>query len=122
MSYFQTGERPSSVVYLRISHYFLLIPTFLFRTAYQSLHKASNQARLYNYIANNGLTHDWLEHYRNIDIRSNQLYINEWNQMDDISSHQLSQPYVIISFSNFEEFLLDYHPMKKYYVLKYMLN
>ncbi|CAF1674940.1 unnamed protein product, partial [Adineta ricciae] len=37
-------------------------------TAYQSLHKASNQARLYNYIVNNDLTHTWIEYYRNPDI------------------------------------------------------
>jgi protein phosphatase slingshot len=73
---------------------------FLSRTAYQSLHKASNQARHYNYIANNGLTHSWLEHYRHANIRSNQIYVNEWNQMDEILSHRsdsphLYQPYVI---------------------------
>jgi len=63
------------------------------------LHKASNQARLYNYIVNNGLTHSWIEYYRNPDMRSNQIYVNEWNQMDDILSHRsdsphLYQPYV----------------------------
>jgi protein phosphatase slingshot len=72
-------------------------------TAYQSLHKASNQARHYNYIVNNGLTHSWIEYYRNPDIRSNQIYVNEWHQMDDILSHRsdsphLYQPYVMKRF------------------------
>jgi len=76
----------------------------IYRTAYQSLHKASNQARLYNYIVNNGLTHSWIEYYRNPDMRSNQIYVNEWNQMDDILSHRsdsphLYQPYIINKFN-----------------------
>ena len=72
------------------------LSSFVFdhRTAYQSLHKASNQARLYNYIANNDLTHTWLEHYRNATIRSNQIYVNEWNQMDDIVSHRSDSPHL----------------------------
>ncbi|CAF3963023.1 unnamed protein product [Rotaria sordida] len=74
-------------------------------TAYQSLHKVSNQARHYNYIANNGLTHSWLEHYRNMDIRSNQIYINEWNQMDDILSHRSDSPHLYQPLSSDEESL-----------------
>jgi len=101
MSYFQTGERSSSVVCIEIFHKkFFYDNKFLSRTAYQSLHKASNQARHYNYISNNGVTHSWLEHYRHIDMRSNQIYVNEWNQMDEILSHRsdsphLYQPYVM---------------------------
>lgn len=64
------------------------------RTAYQSLHKVSNQARQYNYIVNNGVTHSWVEHYRNPEIRSNQTYVNEWNQMDDILSHRSDSPHL----------------------------
>jgi protein phosphatase slingshot len=65
-----------------------------FRTAYQSLHKASNHARVYNYIANNVLTHSWTEYYRSADRRSNQIYVNEWNQMDDILSHRSDSPHL----------------------------
>lgn len=97
MLYIQTGERSSSVVCV---HQYV-IQIFLYntydwflRTAYQSLHKVSSQARHYNYIANNGLTHSWLDYYRNVDIRSNQIYINEWNQMDDISSHRSDSPHL----------------------------
>ncbi|CAF3377208.1 unnamed protein product [Rotaria socialis] len=74
-------------------------------TAYQSLHKASNQARLYNYIANNGVTHSWIEYYRNPDIRSNQTYVNEWNQMDDILSHRSDSPHLYQPLSSDEETL-----------------
>ncbi|CAF1041590.1 unnamed protein product [Rotaria sp. Silwood1] len=74
-------------------------------TAYQSLHKASNQARLYNYIANNGITHSWIEYYRNPDIRSNQIYVNEWNQMDDILSHRSDSPHLYQPLSSDEETL-----------------
>ncbi|CAF2821147.1 unnamed protein product [Rotaria sp. Silwood2] len=74
-------------------------------TAYQSLHKVSNQARHYNYIANNDLTHSWLDHYRDIDIRSNQIYINEWNQMDDILSHRSDSPHLYQPLSSDEESL-----------------
>lgn len=56
------------------------------------MHKASKQARIYNYIVNNGTTHGWVEHYRNPDIRSNQTYVNEWNQMEDILSHRSDSP------------------------------
>ncbi len=67
------------------------------------MHKASNQARQYNYVSNNGITHSWLEYYRHEDIRSNQIYVNEWNQMDEILSHRsdsphLYQPYVLDLF------------------------
>lgn len=58
------------------------------------MHKASTEARLYNYIVNNGLSHSWVEHYRNPDIRSNQTYVNEWNQMDDILSHRSDSPHL----------------------------
>ncbi len=92
------------------------------------MHKASNQARLFNYIVNNGLTHSWVEHYRNPDIRSNQIYVNEWNQMDDILSHRsdsphLYQPYVFkdISFRRKKTIILvDYRQMKKHSVQEYM--
>ena len=67
---------------------------FVCRTAYQSLHKASNQARSNNQVANNGLTHSWIEYYRNADIRSNQIYVNEWNQMDDLLSHRSDSPHL----------------------------
>ncbi len=45
-----------------------------------------------------------MEYYRNPDIRSNQMYVNEWNQMDDILSHRsdsphLYQPYIINKFN-----------------------
>ena len=77
-----------------------------FRTAYQSLHKVSNQARQYNYIVNNGVTHSWVEHYRNPEIRSNQTYVNEWNQMDDILSHRSDSPHLyqqyVANFFSFE--------------------
>ena len=95
------------------------------------MHKASNQARFYNYIANNGLTHSWIEYYRNPDIRSNQIYVNEWNQMDDILSHRSDSPHLyqlyVFNISKIEKFLrsylsLDYHQMKKHFVLKYMSN
>jgi hypothetical protein len=82
ISYFQTGERPSSMVYNKLSLKTFDIHNFLSRIAYQSLHKASNQARDYNYISDNGLTHNWINYYRNANIRSNQVYVNEWNQMD----------------------------------------
>jgi len=101
MSYLQAGERTSSVVNIsNFYFYFYNLSKFIYRTAYQSLHKASNQARAFNYIANNGVTHSWMEYYRNPDIRSNQMYVNEWNQMDDILSHRsdsphLYQPYIL---------------------------
>ncbi|CAF3419955.1 unnamed protein product [Rotaria socialis] len=74
-------------------------------TAYQSLHKASNQARHYNYITNTGVTHGWLEYYRHIDLRSNQIYINEWNQMNDILSHRSDSPHLYQPLSSDEEAL-----------------
>lgn len=100
------------------------------RTAYQSLHKVSNQARHYNYIVNNGVTHSWLEYYRNVHIRSNQIYINEWNQMDDLVSHRsdsphLYQPYITFYFLKYEKTkisIIDYHLKKNHFVLDYKLN
>ena len=94
MSYFQAGERPSLVVCFRISLRIPLDNELVYRTAYQSLHKASNQARHYNSIANNDLTHDWLEYYRREDMRSSQIYVNEWNQMDELLSHRSDSPHV----------------------------
>jgi protein phosphatase slingshot len=77
------------------------------------LHKASNQARLYNYIVNNEITHSWIDYYRNTDIRSNQIYVNEWNQMDDILSHRsdsphLYHPYVIKNIEINNKNLIDF--------------
>ncbi|CAF0887752.1 unnamed protein product [Adineta steineri] len=72
-------------------------------TAYQSLHKASNQARLYNYIVNNSDTHTWVDYYRNPDIRSHQMYVNEWNQMDDILSHRSDSPHLYQPFLSSDE-------------------
>jgi len=95
------------------------------------LHKASNQARQYNYVSNNGITHNWLEYYRHEDIRSNQIYVNEWNQMDEILSHRsdsphLYQPYVLDLFylkdKNEEFYFLVYHQMKKHFGFIYVLN
>ena len=77
-----------------------------FRTAYQSLHKVSNQARQYNYIVNNGVTHSWVEHYRNPEIRSNQTYVNEWNQMDDILSHRSDSPHL------YQQYVANFFPFE----------
>lgn len=74
-------------------------------TAYQSLHKASDQARAYNYVANNGLTHSWTEYYQNSTIRSNQTFVNEWNQMEDILSHRSDSPHLYHPLSSDEETL-----------------
>ena len=91
------------------------------------MHKASNQARLYNYIVNNGTTHGWVEHYRNPDIRSNQTYVNEWNQMEDILSHRSDSPHLYHTYvgkSLCEKILfllvLDYRQMRKQFVLEFM--
>ena len=77
--------------------FFILFSNFIklcsLRTTYQSLHKVSNQARHYNYIANNEISHTWLDYYRQAKIRSNQIYVNEWNQMDEIVSHRSDSPH-----------------------------
>lgn len=68
------------------------------RTAYQSLHKS--QACHFN----NGLTHRWLEYYRNVKYRSNQICINEWNQMDEIISHHPHFTHPFVSPRHFSPF------------------
>ncbi|CAF1042675.1 unnamed protein product [Adineta steineri] len=72
-------------------------------TAYQSLHKVTKQARHYNYTVNNNSTHSWLEYYRHRDIQSNQCYINEWNQMEDILSHRSDSSHIYRFLSSDEE-------------------
>jgi len=87
------------------SHIFKPVSVQGLWTVYQSLHKASNQARIFNYIANNGVTHNWIEYYRNPDLRSNQTYVNEWNQMEGILSHRSDSPHLYQALSSDEEIL-----------------
>ncbi|CAF1361387.1 unnamed protein product, partial [Didymodactylos carnosus] len=80
-------------------------------SAYQSLHKASTQARLFNYMAG-GLTHTWIEFYRSLDLQSNQMCINEWFQMDEILSHRSDSPHLYQTLSSDEEILRQHIHVK----------
>lgn len=64
---------------------------FLFsRSALQSLHRVSAQAREHNFFEG-GLTHDWIAHYEK-QISSDQSCLNEWNAMDSIESRRPPSP------------------------------
>lgn len=99
------GDGGFKVTSFERCHIFKPVSVQALWTAYQSLHKASTQARTYNYIVNNGITHNWIEHYRNPEIRSNQTYVNEWYQMDEILSHRSDSPHLHQPLSSDEETL-----------------
>lgn len=61
-----------------------------YRSALQSLHRVSAQAREHNFFEG-GLTHDWITHYEK-QISSDQSCLNEWNAMDSIESRRPPSP------------------------------
>ncbi|KAL7676423.1 hypothetical protein ACOME3_002676 [Neoechinorhynchus agilis] len=56
-------------------------------SAFQNLNRASGQARLYNYYPN-GISHTWLHVYRSPHLTSDQVFVNEWNILEDVLYHR----------------------------------
>lgn len=60
------------------------------RSALQSLHKACEVARCYNYFPGS-LFLTWVSYYQS-RVSSDQVRINEWNAMQDVQSHRADSP------------------------------
>lgn len=69
---------------------FFLFLFFPRRSALQSLHKACEVARCYNYFPGS-LFLTWVSYYQS-RVSSDQVRINEWNAMQDVQSHRADSP------------------------------
>uniref|UniRef100_A0A4W3INA6 protein-serine/threonine phosphatase n=1 Tax=Callorhinchus milii TaxID=7868 RepID=A0A4W3INA6_CALMI len=84
------GDGGFSVSTVNRIHIFKPVSVQAMWSALQSLHKACDIARTYNYYPGS-LYLTWISYYES-RINSHQIFINEWNAMQDLQSHRSDSP------------------------------
>ncbi|XP_034535015.1 protein phosphatase Slingshot homolog 2-like, partial [Notolabrus celidotus] len=84
------GDGGFSVSTVSRVHVFKPVSVQAMWSALQSLHKACDVARCYNYYPGSPFL-TWVSYYQSM-ISSNQFCINEWNAMQDVESHRANSP------------------------------